>query len=82
MRKDELETSEIRRPGPGFDRRDRTVRGYCDKRTAPGEHALIPIPLVLQGRKCEILHSAPAGEELLQDDLVELENGMWWRAAP
>jgi len=79
MKDDEIQTSEIRRKVPGFDRRDRTVRGYCGVRSEPGAELLICVPLVLQGRECELEHSAAAGELLMPGDLVELENGLWWK---
>lgn len=82
MKHDEIQTSEIREKKPGFDRRDRTVRGYCGYLVEPGYELLVCVPMMLGGRECEVELTANAGERIRPGDLVEMENGLWWVATP
>lgn len=75
MKDDEIQTSEIRRPGPGFDRRDRTVRGFALNGGLPGYMIMASIG----GTNLHSEVSFMAGERIFENDLVELENGLWWR---
>ena len=73
---DEIQTSQIRPKAVGFDRRDRTVRGYSDGRFDTGMYALVAIGAGFT-TSCYL-----AGEGLAENDFVELENGLWWKVRP
>jgi len=72
MNGDVVQTSEIREKVPGFDRRDRTVRGKCLEAGAPGGRVLADVGT---GWRTAFV----AGEKVAMGDLVELVNGLWWK---
>lgn len=77
MKNDEIQTSEIREPQPGFDRRARTVRGRATDFCSAGYRPDVSVG----GVSYAGLEGYAAGEDLNAWDLVELENGLWWRCS-